>query len=30
VEVVQSPSAKLDPQPQYTIKNMSQLINLLN
>lgn len=27
---VQSPSPKLDPQPQYTIKNMSQLINILN
>ncbi|MBW4535361.1 MAG: HAD hydrolase-like protein [Pleurocapsa minor HA4230-MV1] len=30
VEVVQSQSPKLDFQPQYTIENMSQLINILN
>jgi YjjG family noncanonical pyrimidine nucleotidase len=30
VEVVQSPLPKLDSQPQYTIENISQLINLLD
>jgi hypothetical protein len=30
VEVVQSQLPKLDLQPQYTIENMSQLINILN
>jgi hypothetical protein len=30
VEVVQSQLPTLDPQPQYTIKNMSQVINILN